>query len=754
MGHTRSSLLDGPQQTFRTALPGREPAVDAWPRWLGDDVVEHFVTDTGIARPYRFQAQALAELEASRAVVVSAGTGAGKSAIYQLAAASVLARSPRSTVLYLAPTRALARDQARRLAEVVDPSLVAVLDSDTPPDLRRQAARRARVVLTNPDMLSASLLPDHARWARILASVALVVIDESHVYRGVFGSHVAHVLRRLWRVAPGDTAAPRVLATSATIANPAEHLTRLTGIPAAHVSGVGAPDPGADVVLWNPYREDVEVADDQGGSALGDASLLLAELVAGGTRTIAFTRSRRACELVTQWAQRVLRSEGRDDLAGRIAPYRGGYTAAERRRIEQDLVSGELLGVVATSALELGIDVGDLGASICIGFPGTIASLSQRWGRAGRTSRGLRVLIAGDDGIDQYLVEHPAELMGRPMEAATVDPDNPYVLRQHLCAAASELPLTAEELPQIAASATEAAAALEAEGTLQAAPSGLVYAGGDHPARAMSLRSIHGQRVQIVDAEDGSVVGDVDPWRAQRQLHAGAVYLHRLRPYVVDVLDLDRGVALATPREVPWYTLSTTDTDVEVLEELRGGSAGGVACSWGRIRVTEQVTGFVRRSSAPGAGHSLLDAEPLDLPPVSYETEACWLEVTEEAAGLVAADALPGTLHAAEHAMIAMLPLMAMCDRWDIGGISTIFHEHAGGPMIVIYDGHPGGVGLAGAGHAQLPQWLRRTWELVRDCPCSSGCPGCVQSPKCGNLNEPLDKAGAIALLGLLSGES
>ena len=589
-------------------------------------------------------------------------------------------------------------------------------------------------------MLHLGVLPHHDRWGDVLANLEYVIVDEAHVYRGVFGSHVANVLRRLRRLAAVYGADPQFLLASATIANPGELAKALTGLEATVVSGDSAPRAERTIVLWNPPVTDEEL--NLRASALGEGARLLAELVERGLRTLCFAKSRKAAELIHRFALERLGREYED----RLSPYRAGYTPAQRRDIERRLAAGELLGVSATDALELGIDIGLLDCVISVGFPGTVASLRQQWGRAGRQGHGLAVLVASDDALDQYFMREPDALLGRRVEAAILDHANPRVLDGHVLAAAYEAPLDDDDRATLGDEALERAAELP---ELRRTAAGFTWTGRDYPAARISLRSAGVDSVLVVEADSGSVLGIVERERAYSTVHAGAVYLHLGEPYLVGELDLVAGAALVEPFSGDWYTQAKKDTTTAIEEAVLTEQRGGVALAFGRVSVTEHVVAYQRKSTRDGA---VLETVALDLPPATFETEAVWFVPSESVLdGLERMPKLLSSLHAAEHALIALLPLFAMCDRWDIGGLSTNVHFQTGAPTVFVYDGHPGGVGIAERGYEVFGDWVADTAKLLAGCPCESGCPSCVQSPKCGNLNEMLDKAGALQLLRRIS---
>ncbi|MBW3662916.1 MAG: DEAD/DEAH box helicase [Actinobacteria bacterium] len=706
-----------------------------------------------IAELYSHQAEALARVRDGQHVVVSTGTASGKTLCYQLPVLETLLADDKATALYLAPTKALARDQLRKLREWRLPQLrAAAIDGDTPTPERDAIRRTANWLLTNPDLLHHSLLPDHQRWGDLLHRLRYVVIDESHASRGVFGSHVALVLRRLRRLCERYDAAPTFILASATIGNPAEHASALTGLDVGATVIDGAPRGAIDIGLWEPPFEDEEQGTRR--SLLRETADLLASFVGAEVQTLVFVKSRKAAELVAMFTRQRLGDD--HPLADAVASYRAGYLAEERRELEVALTEGRLLGVAATEALELGIDVGGLDAVILAGYPGTIASFWQRLGRAGRAaSESAGVMVAADDPLDQYLVHHPDDLLTRDPEDAIVDPTNPYLLRPHLRCACQEQPLDAKEAerwfgptaPELLADDVEA-------GRLRERGGRHFWVGRRRAAAEVNLRSVGGDPIRIVDAATGALVGDVDEARAHTQVHTGAVYLHQGRQYEIERLDLDRRLAVA--HEAPGINHASrarSDTDVTVLEELDASAWGPVPLRLGRVRVVTQVTGY--EVFYPGTDR-VVERIDLELPPVELRTVAVWYAVAPdllERAG-VTPTRVPGSLHAAEHAAIGLLPLIALCDRWDIGGLSTALHPDTGLPTVFVYDGYPGGAGLAERSYHRLAEHLRATREAVAGCGCRSGCPSCVQSPKCGNGNEPLDKDGAVRVLDLLLSHS
>jgi DEAD/DEAH box helicase domain-containing protein len=700
----------------------------------------------GITELYAHQAAVWERARDGGHVGVVTGTASGKTLAYALPVLQSLLTDRHARAIYLAPTKALAQDQARTiralgLGRAVRP---AMYDGDTDRGARAMARRHANLFLTNPDMLHVGIAPHLDRWGDVLANLTHVVIDEAHVYRGVFGSHVANVIRRLRRQCALVGAEPRFLLASATVANPAEAMAELIGARVDVVLDDAAPRPARTVALWNPTLLDPTTG--ARASALAEAAALIAELVARDLRVICFARTRRTVEVVQKVARETIGVRA-PHLRDAIAPYRAGYTPEQRRELEARLASGDLRAIVSTNALELGIDIGLLDCALSIGFPGTVASLTQQWGRAGRAGAGLALLIASADALDQYFVRHPRKLLDRPVEAAILDHASPEIHRAHLECAAYEAPITEADDAILGAGAYAAALRLVEAGDLKVTPGGIAWGRPEFPAGRVPLRASSNEVIAIVHAETGQLLGTVERGRAYRTVHRGAIYLHLGESYLVESLDLAERVAVVRPSNDDLYTQVQSATNTRIDEELAATETLGVPLRFGRVSVTEQVLAYQRKRLP---GHEVIDTVPLDLPTETFATQALWFTVP---ASLTAACGdLLGTLHAAEHALISVLPLHAMCDRWDIGGLSTNLHEGTGEPTIFLYDGHPGGVGLTRQGYRRFRDLVVDARDVIRDCPCTDGCPSCVQSPKCGNLNEPLDRDGALLLLGRMLG--
>ncbi|MFE3546598.1 DEAD/DEAH box helicase [Nocardia sp. NPDC059177] len=742
--------------THAAELPAQRARTTDWPEWVPSELVTA-LRASGIERPWAHQTRTAELAAAGEHVVVSTGTASGKSLGYQLPVLTALHEDPRATALYLSPTKALGADQLRAVGGLIHDNPLrethpASYDGDTPAEVRQWVRANARWIFTNPDMLHVGILRSHQRWARVLRNLRYIVVDECHAYRGVFGSHVALVLRRLRRIARFYGADPVFVLCSATSADPAAAASRLIGAAVTAVTADASPRGARTVALWEPPLSKAMTGENGAPvrrTATSEAAKIMASLVAEGARTLTFVRSRRGAELIALDARRVL-AETAPELQERIAAYRAGYLAEDRRELEQSLSRGELLGAASTNALELGVDIAGLDAVVIAGFPGTVASFWQQAGRAGRRVQGsLVVLVATDDPLDTYLVNHPEALLDRPIEATITDPYNPYVLGPQLLCAALELPLSEAEVAELQAG--EVLADLAEQGLIRRRPGLRGQAARWHvtahsqPHDAVDVRGGLGAPIAIVDAETGRLLGTADAGRAPATLHDGAVHLHQGETYLVDELDLDGGVAFVNEVDPGFTTSARQVTSLRIEAVLDERAHGAVTAAFAQVAVTNQVVGYLR-TLVTG---EVLDQVELDLPAHTLHTKAVLYTVTPVllAAADITDDQLPGALHAAEHAAIGMLPLVAGCDRWDIGGVSIAEHPDTGAPTVFVYDGQPGGAGFAERGYAQLEAWLAATLSVIGSCGCQHGCPSCVQSPKCGNGNNPLDKDAAGRLL-------
>ncbi|MCL6279496.1 DEAD/DEAH box helicase [Streptomyces albidoflavus] len=761
-GHEGGGPATTPESriTHTEHLPPRAARHAVWPDRIRPEVIAA-VQKAGIPDPWAHQAAVAEHALDGQSVIVATGTASGKSLAYLVPVLSSLldgAEAPNgrgATALYLSPTKALAADQLRAVKELSAPLgnavRPAVYDGDTPVEEREWIRQYANLVLTNPDMLHRGILPSHPRWSSFLRALRYVVIDESHTYRGVFGSHVAQVIRRLRRLCARYGADPVFLLASATAAEPAVAAGRLTGLPVSAVDDDASPRGELVFALWEPPL--TEHHGENGApvrrTATAETAGLLTDLAVQSVRTVAFVGSRRGAELISVITQERLAEVDRS-LARRVAAYRGGYLPEERRALERALHSGDLLGLAATTALELGVDVSGLDAVLICGYPGTRASLWQQAGRAGRSGQGaLAVMVARDDPLDTYLVHHPEAIFDQPVESTVLDPDNPYVLAPHLCAAAAELPLTEEDLALFGPATRELLPQLEAAKLLRRRAHGWHWTRRESAADLADIRGGGGRPVQIVEVGTGRLLGTVDANAAHGSVHTGAVHLHQGRTYLVRDLDLEDSVALVEQATPSYSTTARDTTAISVLETDAEIPWGDGRLCYGSVEVTNQVVSFLRRRLITG---EVLGETKLDLPPRTLRTRAVWWTVTEDQldAARINPEQLGGALHAAEHASIGMLPLFATCDRRDIGGVSIPLHPDTLLPTVFVYDGHPGGAGFAERGFHTARQWLAATREAIDACECEAGCPSCIQSPKCGNGNEPLHKRAALRLLTVL----
>jgi len=706
---------------------------------------------------YSHQAKALNTVLAGKNVIIATPSASGKTLCYHLATLDALVHDKDSRALYLFPTKALAQDQLRSLRQIVSllpspipthrgqaisPAAMATFDGDTPQDERANIRRQARVVLTNPDMLHLGILPNHQSWSRLFRNLKYVVVDETHIYRGVFGSHVANVLRRLRRLCAFYGSKPQFICCSATIANPQEHAQNLAGLPFEAVVEDGSPHGEKYFTFWNPPL--IDEAKTGRRSSNSEAAFLLKELVQKEIRSLVFASTRKLTELIYIYTQEQLPPSLRD----KISPYRAGYLPEDRRRIEHQFFEGELLGLVATTALELGINIGDLDATVLTGYPGSIASAWQQAGRSGRsTHSSLSFLIAFENPLDQYLMRNPDFFFTKNFDNAITNPDNPYILKPHLLCAAWEKPLQDKDEEFFGPTTGTMLVELEQEGRLKRRevrwhPAPSIF----YPAQDINIRSTSGQVYAVIDGQDGQLLETVEASVAFFQVHPGAVYLHQGESYLIKELDLARRIAWVEPRPVDYYTQTMEIHEIRIKKQLKENDCHGVKVYFGDVDVTITVVGFKRKKQFT---EEVITEEHLDLPPQNFPTKALWFDLPQKAINRIADERLDfhGGLHACEHAAIGILPLFALCDRNDIGGVSTPLHPDTGKAQIFVYDAHPGGIGIAEKGFEMILQLWQATLKAVEECPCPDGCPSCIQSPKCGNNNQPLDKEAAIVLL-------
>ncbi|MFC2066130.1 DEAD/DEAH box helicase [Chloroflexota bacterium] len=708
------------------------------------------LADNGLSPLYAHQAEAVNKSRQGKNVMVSTSSASGKTLCYNIAVLEALMNERGSRAIYLFPTKALAQDQLRSLHQLFCPSLCraeefATFDGDTPRAERTEIRKWARIILTNPDMLHVGILPNHQAWSGFLRHLRYVVVDEAHVYRGVFGSHVACVLRRLRRLCDLYGATPQFICCSATTANPGEHAEELAGLPFEVVDNDGSPHGGKDFVFWNPPI--IDTARSVRGSANSEATSLFTELVSENIRTLTFARTRRLTELIYIRSKQRL-AEVNPRLTDQIKPYRAGYLPEDRRKIEQELFGGQLLGVVATNALELGIDSGGLEATVLAGYPGSIASTWQQAGRSGRSKdKSLSFLVGLDNPLDQYFMRHPDFFFQRNFENVLVNPGNPYILRGHLLCAAWEWPLNSGDEKMFGPAMSQEREVLEGQGMLRERKRRWYLSPSiSYPAQSINIRSTGGENFAVVDVSTGSLLETVESSVAFFQIHPGAIYLHQGESYLITELDLASRTAHAAPTYAAYYTQTKDLTDLHIVKTRRNKSLGKVNVYLGEVEVTTTVLGYKKKVQFT---EQVIGEEPLDLPPQTFPTIALWFDLPPEIIAQLVESQMDfaGGLHAAEHAAIGILPLFALCDRNDIGGVSTTLHPDTGRAQIFIYDAYPGGVGIAEKGFDMITELWQATLKVIAECPCQEGCPSCIQSPKCGNNNKPLDKEAAKVLL-------
>lgn len=708
----------------------------------------------GIKRLYIHQADSIEAVRAGENIVVVTSTASGKTLCYNVPVMEALGRNPKARALYIYPTKALAQDQLGKIKQYgLDFVKAATYDGDTPRQERPFIKTTANIILTNPDMLHVGVLPYHSTWSDLFHNLEYIVIDEIHTYRGVFGAHVANVMRRLRRIAESYGSKPRFICASATVNDPGKLVKDVTGVDARVIDDDGSPSGPKSFVFWNPP---FIVGKAERRSSNSEAVQLFVKLVESGIRTIVFTKARKTAELIYRYAKTTLKDEN-SPVADKIMSYRAGYKPAERREIEHRLFTGDLMGVTSTSALEVGVDIGGLDAVVMTGYPGTISSTWQQAGRSGRgLAESMAVLIALDNPIDQFMMNNPGYFFSSANERAIVDSKNPYILADHLLCAAYEMPIKNEEVTELFGERAWELLGMLAEAGQLDFRRRWYWTGSAYPASEINIRSAGGS-YNIVSIENGgTLLGTVDGSSAFDTVHPGAVYLHAGDSYVVTHLDLEEKVAYVEKSEVNYYTTPADQTRIwveECREQRVESEEPGVQksinaqISFGDVTVANQVTHFWRKRLF---SDEVIEKRPLDLPETQLRTQAVWIALSEEITNKIVDQGydLGGTIHAIEHAAIGLLPLFALCDRQDIGGVSHPNHpDTEGAPVIFIYDGHAGGVGLARTAYERIEELLSSTLTTIRDCPCDEGCPSCIQSPKCGNNNEPLDKAGAVFTL-------
>jgi DEAD/DEAH box helicase domain-containing protein len=759
--------MQGYAQQITNAQPLPERAAQtADPQQTLPASLQAVLAAKGVERLYSHQAAALDAARQGEHIGIVTATASGKTLCYQLPTLETLLQEHQGRAIYLFPTKALAQDQLRALHQLADPLEIAVatLDGDTPRPERDRLRHQAQIILSNPDMLHRTVLPDHRRWAALLSNLRYVVLDEAHIYRGVFGTHVALVLRRLRRLCAYYGSSPQFICCSATSANPQEHLAALVGDEVRVIDGDGAPQGERTFVFWNPpLREEMRRSNRRGESSQRssldqgrrstnvETANLLAHLVANKVKTLCFTRTRRGAELVLRYTREALKLQ-RPGMEERVASYRAGYTIDERRHLEQAFLNNELLGLVSTNALELGVDIGGIDAVVIAGFPGSVASTWQQAGRAGRSKQSsLALMVAQDDPLDQFYMRHPEQFFTRSHEHARVALQNPFMLADQLRCAAWELPLDDADELWFGPTYIQLRDWLARRGELRPYDNGQFDSAKTWPAAEVNIRSADGASINLKDSESGRVIEQIGASRAAFEVHPGAIYLHQGDSYLVQ--SLNGHEALAQKSYVGYYTQPIEETDISIYKRQMQRSIGSIQLHLGVVDVTRTITGYRRKEHYTNA---VLSEHDLSLPPQSFRTVAVWWTVPDSICSQIEElcdDALDG-LHALEHACIGLLPLFAQCDRADIGGLSMGMHPETGSATIFVYDGVPGGVGIAQIGYEQAEQWWEQALTLLKDCPCDEGCPACVQSPKCGNGNQHLSKQGALALVSLSLGHA
>ncbi|MBW2610185.1 MAG: DEAD/DEAH box helicase [Deltaproteobacteria bacterium] len=697
----------------------------------------------GIERLYNHQAEAIQHIRQGENVMISTPTASGKSLIYNLTVLEALLRDEETKALYLFPLKALEQDQLKNLSNLIKKIKgrkvsAGIYDGDTSPYRRKQIRTKVpEILFTNPDMLHLGIMAYHEKWKNLFENLSFVILDEVHTYRGIFGSHMNQIIKRLKRICSIYGAEPRFIMLSATVNNPKAFGESLIQEKIKVVDSSGAPKSGQHFLFLNPET-----------STNFSAARLFAHCIQSGFRTIAFTQSRKVTELIHVWISQL--SPG---LRKKVSSYRAGFLPKERREIEKRLAKGDLLGVVSTSALEMGIDIGHLDICLLVGYPGTIINTWQRGGRVGRSGRdSMVILIAKPDALDQYFIRHPDDLFGRSYEAAILDPHNDYVVEAHLPCAADEDPITLADERFWSRNLSRHLEKLEMEGRLTRSAEGQPawYAVKSRPHRLVNIRS-SGQGFTIFEKETGQAIGTVDGMRAYKECHPGAVYLHRGRQYLVDHLDLDKKDIIVRKSDLKYFTRVRTEKETEIIKTVRSKPEAQFIVREGMLKVTEQVIGYEKRALP---GQELMGILPLNLPEETFETVGLWIEIEPAINRLVEEKGLHfmGGIHAIEHGAIGIFPLFALCDRNDIGGICYPYHPQVEKSAIFIYDGYPGGVGLAQRGFEIILKLLEKTLDHIKNCECEEGCPSCIHSPKCGSGNKPLDKNAAIMILECLIG--
>jgi DEAD/DEAH box helicase domain-containing protein len=733
----------GPQVVEHKILEPIEASMRSLDELLPE--LKKLLNSIGINTLYSHQADAISSIMSGSNVLVATPTASGKSLIYNLPVFTELITNPNARALYLFPLKALAQDQLKTINAMGEllpdrfaagaRHIAAVYDGDTTAYMRKKIRENLPgILITNPDMLHLSLLPYQDKWAHLFSNLSHVILDEVHTYRGVFGSHMAWVIRRLRRTCRLYGSDPVFLLSSATIGNPEELGTNLIDAPLKVITESGAPRPMRHITLLNPSE-----------SASVTASMLLQAAVHRNLRTIVYTQSRKMTELITMWTERRLQ-----ERKGCIASYRAGFLPEDRRDIERQLADGSLLGVISTSALELGIDIGNLDICILVGYPGSMMATWQRAGRVGRSMQeSLVVLIGHEDALDQHFMRNPDDFFKREVEPVVLNPKNPYIMKEHLVCMAAEAPLAVDDSSFDIKDSIPLLDQLTTEGhLLQSASGNTWFAARKYPQRLINLRG-GGTRYSILSGSDRKLLGEIDGFRALKECHQGAIYLHRAESYHVDSLDLESHEIIVSPVKAHYFTRVMSSKETTILQTLSTTECGCTRIHFGNLRVTETISGYWKILIG---SQKVIARIPLELPPQVFETEGLWIEIPQwvRQKSEQNLEHFMGGIHAMEHAVIGILPLLVLCDRNDIGGISHPWHDQLEGAAVFIYDGYTGGVGLTKKGFSLIKKLLEQTRLIVKECPCETGCPSCVHSPKCGSGNRPIDKSSCLHILDML----
>ncbi len=723
---------------FNLQLAGEKYIHPIKPLYMNLDLDEKLRTifkDRGIKLFYSHQVKTIDLIRQGENVVLMTPTASGKSLAYNIPVLESITDNLDTKSLYIFPLKGLEQDQLKNLNELSGALGINnagdVYDGDTTAHKRKKIRESLpNVVFTNPDMLHLAILPFHRKWQDFFRHLRYIVIDEIHTYRGVFGSNVAQIFRRLRRICDYYGSKPQFFAASATIANPDKLAEELIGLPFIVIDESGAPSAGKLFFFVNPIE-----------SPYGIATRLFVQCMRAGLRTIVFTKARKITELIYTWSLNYA-----PEIKEKISPYRAGFLPKERREIETKLFNGELLGVISTSALELGVDIGGLDCCILCGYPGSVSSTWQRAGRVGRHGQeSLVILVAIQDALDHYFIRHPDAFFEKSHEAAVIDPGNKNIIKKHIPCAAVELPLSLKDSIYDMDKLMPVIDELVREKVLSKGKKrDIWFSTNRRPHREVGIRAI-GERFMLV-SESGRAIGELSGGRVFKEAFPGAIYLHRGRQYKIIELDIQKKKAVCSPVNLQYYTQALSKETTEIIEEREQKEFNKIIFSWGILRITQQIIGYEKKRIYD---RKRISRHELDMPEYIFDTEGLWTIIDRKTEHVIEENGfdLAGTLHAVEHASIACMPLFALCDRGDIGGLSHTCFPDFGLPAIFIYDGHEGGVGLSKRAMEIVAEWLKTTQKIIEECPCTYGCPSCIQDPQCGNSNQPLDKKGADFLL-------